>query len=344
MRRFLSFCLMFLTVPMIGCVAGQYLPKQALINPVDGISVPHPVEIEKVGVKTITTFQGLMDSGLWVEVVGAGGVWPWLARTPLGEILDGYAYLTGINYWGDWQLQFVFLGSVKELQFVKILYFNRDAGYCYKLTGVQAEYDPQKFDTSEDYRNKIFQEYGMTLKELDGFWLDYLREKELNPPQTLSSAIELKTDSPEWEDFKSRVARVFPYNYKMGNGEIRSSYLPLESFRQAAVEIPGFNGVDRYLKRAKLPIVALPFAGAGLLVIAGASVAGDAVSAGIDANWTGAYARAETLRYKMAPLFRQICLVYKELLKKRDERIKNLQFQLRFQNWTSQNPQIGEGR
>ena len=338
MKRCLFFCLMFLAILMIGCATGeQYLPKHALTDPVDGISVLHPVEIEKAGVKTITIFQGLMDPGLWIEVVGAGGVWPFLAQTASGEIREGYLYLAGVNYWGDWQLQFVSTHSLEELNEAKILYFNRDAGFCYRLNGDQIEYDPKKFDQDQEYRAKLF-DRGDTLTELDKFWLDYFREKGLNPPQTLSSVVELKTNSIAWEDFKSKVARIFPHNYKMDNREIRSSYLPLENFRQAAVEITDFNGVNRYLKRAKVPLVALPFAGAGLLIIAGASVAGDAVAAGVDDSWSGVYARAKILRYKMAPLFRQICLIYKELLKGRDEKIKDLQFQLKFQDWTFQNP------
>jgi len=114
----------------------------------------------------------------------------------------------------------------------------------------------------------------------------------------------------------------------MSNGEIRCGNLPLKSFRQTAVEMPGFNGVDRYLKRAKVPLIALPFSGVGLLASTGVILASDAIVAGVNSDLTGSYARAKTLRYQMAPLFRQICLIYKELLEKRDERINKLEFRL----------------
>ncbi|MFH1671286.1 MAG: hypothetical protein ABH889_00710 [Candidatus Portnoybacteria bacterium] len=322
MKRLKLIVLLSSMVWLVNCASTkEFIPKHAIINPAKGISIPHPVELEKAGIKVITTFQGIMDSGLWVEVINAGGVWPFLAKTPFGEILDGYVYLAGVNYWGDWQLQFISMYNLEELKEAKILLFNRDAGFCYQLNGKQVEYDPKKFDSDEKYQKKIFQDYGWTLKKLDLFWLDYLKEKGLNPPDDLSSLAEIKIGSDEWNRFKGKIVSLMKYDYKMSNGEIRCGYLPLESFRQVAVEIPGFNGIDRYLKRAKVPLFALPLAGAGLLVTAGASVLGDAVAAGADSSWSGSYARAQVIRYQMVPLFRQMTLIYKELLIKRDQRI-----------------------
>jgi len=310
---------------LVGCATSrEYVPRHATIDPGKGISVPHPVELEKQGIKQIVTFQGLLDPGLWVEVVSAGGVWPFLAQTVSGEILEGYAYLAGLNYWGDWQLEFTSKHSFEELKEAKILYFNRDAGFCYQLNGNQVKYDPKKFDDDEEYRTKLFSDSGWTLEELNPFWLGYLKEKGLGSFEGFNSVVEVKVGSPEWNDYKSKVSQIMPFNYKMADGEIRSGYLPLESFRQAAVEIPGFNGVDRYLKRAKVPIFFFPFAGVGLLVTAGAMVAGDAVAATANDSWTGSYARAQAIRYQLAPLFRQICLIYRELLEKRDQRIEGL--------------------
>ena len=322
-----------------GCAtSGKYVPKHAITDPSKGISIIHPVEIEKAGIKTITIFQGLMDPGLWVEVVSAGGVWTFLALTDSGKILDGYAYLSGINYWGDWRLQFVLLEGLekRDKETAKFIYFNRDAGYCYNLIGNQVEYDPKKFDEDKEYRLKLFQDHGKTLDQIDSFFLDYLRKKKLNPPDDLSSVVEIEIGSPEWKKFKSKIAKSMQYNYKMGNGEIRCGWLPLKHFSKEAVEIPGFNGKDQYLKRANVPLFFLPFAGVGLMVIAGANIIGDIAAAGIDDSWSGSYARSTVVRYKMAPLFRQICLIYKELLKKRDERINRLEFKLELQKLDSQ--------
>jgi len=41
-----------------GCAtSGKYVPKHAITDPAKGISMIHPVEIEKAGIKTITIFQ-----------------------------------------------------------------------------------------------------------------------------------------------------------------------------------------------------------------------------------------------------------------------------------------------
>jgi len=340
MKSLKRLVIIFVLFSLISCVSTrEYIPKHALTDPTDSISVPHPIELEKAGIKTITTFQGLLDPGLWVEVVNAGGVWPFLAQTSSGEILSGYAYLFGLTYWGDWQLQFVFLGDYKKIKTAKILYFNRDAGFCYQLHGDQIKYDPKKFENNIEYQKSLFEKYGKNLKEMDEFWKEHLVQKGLEPPSDFTGVVQIKIPSPKWNEYKEKLSVIMQYNYKMGDEEIRCGYLPLDLFKQAAVEIPGFNGVDRYLKRAKVPLFALPFSGVGLLTSVGASLASDAIIAGVDPSWTGAYARAKVLRYKMAPLFRHITLIYKELLQKRDERlaqqleiIKNLKFKLIFQD------------
>ena len=323
---------------LAGCASsGKYLPEHALTNPAESISVPHPVELEKAGIEVITTFVSVMDPGLWIEVVAGGGVWPTLALTPNGKILKGYAFLTNINYWGDFLLQFVFCCSQKELAQAKILYFNRDAGWGYRLVGNEVRYEPKKFDRDKEYQTKFFTEFGMSLSGLNDFWIDYLKEKEINPYPGLSSVHEVIVGSTKWQEYKEKLAVKMQHNYKMADGEIRCGYLPLDTFRQIAVETPGFNGKDRYLKQAKLPLIALPFYGAGMLVMAGASVVSDTITAGVNDDWTGYYARAKIMRYQMAPLFRQICQIYKELLKARDEEIKGLKTNLFFQKILNEN-------
>jgi len=320
-------------IGLTGCAGSDnYLPKHALINPVDAVSIPHPIEIEKTGIKAITTFVAVMDPGLWTEIAVVGGVWPTLAQTLKGEILKGYAYLSPeVNYWGDFLLVFVFCYSKEDLNQAKILYFNRDGGWAYQLSGKEIKYDPKKFDDDKEYQNKIFSQFGMTLSEIDPFWLKYLKEKGIEAPDDLSSVQGIIIGSREWQDYKKKLVSIMRYKYKMANGQIRSGYLPLDNLRQEAVRLPGFNGTERFIKRSKLPLIALPFTGAGLVTMAAINIVGDAVVAGIDDDWSGYYARAKIIRYQMAPLFRQICLTYKKLLEGRDERIKTLEREVRFQ-------------
>jgi hypothetical protein len=298
---------------LVGCASSQkhYLGDHAIKDPAKGVSVVHPVEIEKAGVEKITHFAGIMNPGLWVETAGGGGVWPFLAYMPDGEILDGYGYLAGINYWGDFLLHFSIPEPKKKLKNAKLLYFNQDAGFAYNLTGMEVEYNPKRFDSSEKYREKIF-EKGTSFSKI-------------------SNAQEIVVGSKEWENYKKQVTSIMTHDYKMGDGEIRCGYIPLEDFRKEATKIPGFNSGERFLERAKIPII--PFGGVGVLAATGASIAGDAIAAGIDSDWKGSYARAETLRYKMMPLFKRVSFLYRKLLEERDRKIRNLKQKLNSENF-----------
>ena len=309
-----------LTMAAAGCASSpdKFLPKHAMTNPSDAVSIPHPVEIERAGIKFITTFYGVMDQGLLIETFKVGGVWPVLGLAPKNKHFGGYAYLAGMDYNYDFVIQCVFYYSRLELSKAKFILSNRDGGFAYQLTGKQVLYNPKKFDDDGAYRKEFFEKFGITLTEL-------------------SNVNEIKVGSPKWQEFKVKIAKAMKYNYKMGNEEIRCSYLPLEIFRQEVVEIPGFNGGERFLKRAKVPLIALPFAGAGMLILAGANVLGDAVAAGVNDDWSGHYARAKVLRHKMAPLFRQICQIYKKLLTDKDKRIKKLESEIRFQQIMAEN-------
>ncbi len=320
MRHILAVFLLALSG--IGCASGNYLPKHAFSDPVEKISVPHPVEAEKDKVKTITTFVAFFDPGLWIEVVANGGVWPALALGN-GEKFSGYAYLAGIDYWGSFYLRVVFLCGLDDLAKARIVYSSADGGWLYQLSGAEVAYDPRRFDKEEDYQKQIFQEHGMTLSELEIFYRNYFRGKDLLAPNDLTSVSEITVGSPEWDEFKERTSQTMRHHYKVG-AQVRSSYLPLDKFKTEAVEMPGFNSSQRWLKNTKVMMI-FPFWNAGVLALGVASIVSDAVVAGIDDSWSGSYARAETIRHQMAPLLRQVCRIYQDLLEERDRRIRELQ-------------------
>jgi hypothetical protein len=204
----------------------------------------------------------------------------------------------------------------------KVLYFNRDAGWAFSLLGeeiVQKEvvssdngkrvlsYDSQKFDDDKNYQKEIFDNFGTILSD------DYLIQ-------------EIQVGSKEWEQYKKNLFALMPYKYKMENGQIRIGHLPLDWFRQVAVEMPGFTGTQRYLNRATINLATLPFIATPVGILALAGMAGEAVAAGIDDDWRGYYGRAETIRYAMAPVFRQICAIYKAMLAERNNRIIQLEY------------------
>ena len=342
------FCMLSL---LAGCAGTNgYLPKHALTNPAEGISIPHPVEIEKSGVKAFTTFTATMSPDLWTEVVAGGGVYPILGRSEEAkskeDLFKGYCYIADVNWWGDFLLQCMFAKSKAELSDVKFVVFNRDAGWAYKLDGQEAVempaertdektflYDSSKFEKDDEYRKEFFEKFGMTLQESDEFFKSYLSEKGIKPPDDLTSVSEMIVGSEGWEEYKAKLAVQLPHNYKMANGQIRSGHLPIEAFKGIAVEDPGFSSPNRFAKRLAIPLVFLPLAGpvglASYPIMIGASMASAAVGAGVDDSWAGYYARAKIIRYQTAPLFRQITAIYKELLKKRDERTRQLEQELR---------------
>lgn len=339
--RYISLFIVFLALGLAGCASsGKHLPEAAMQDPAQGISVKSPEEMEENGVKKVTTFTSKMDPGLWTEVVYGSGVWPALARTPEGELKKGYAYLSEVNYWGDFLLRFVFAGEEGISEDSRILYFNRDAGWAYTLRGEEVkvtkeekedqqkvQYDPEQMD-DEEYQQKLFREFGMTLAELDEFWRGYLRNRGAQPPSDLSSVQHIKVgDNGDWKSFKKKIVSKMKNKYKMGDEQIRVSYLPEKQFKEVSSSIPGFNGTDRFVKKANLPVAALPFTGTGMAVSSGAKVLSTAVSASIDDDWSGFYGRAETLRYKLAPNFRALCRIYKNLLRQRDQKIRELQQQ-----------------
>jgi len=311
--------------------AGNYIPGHAFTDPAKAISVIHPDQIEENKVEKICTFIGVMDPALFTEVIIVGGVWPTIALdNDNGKMHKGYCYLENVNYFGDFILRFVFFASKKELESTKILYFNRDGGICYSITGKEVKYNVKKFDKKEEYRKELFNSKGISLEEMSSFWAQYIREHGMNGKINYFS--EVSVNGKNWEQFKKVLTFRMRENYKMGNGEKRCGYLPLNQFKYIASSNPGFTGVDRYIKHAKLPLLTLPFTGTGMLVSAGASVVSDAILANVNNSWDGFYARSQTIRYDMANIFRYVCKIYQNLLIQRDEKIISLENQLQEAN------------
>ncbi len=345
--RILGSLLVIMVFAIGGCASTNgYLSKHAITDPAEGISVPHTVEMEKAGVKAFTSFTAIMSPDFWTELAAGGGVFPVLGYIEKAEeLLKGYCYVADINWWGDFLLQCIFAQSQAELEDVKFVVLNKDAGWAYKLDGQEAKevlseaeikegkkslyYDAEKFEKDNEYQKNFFGKFGMTLKQSDEFFLSYFSEKGLEVTRSLTSVNEIVVGSEKWEAYKEKLAARLPYSYKLANGQIRSGHLPLDSFKDIAVEDPGFTSGSRFIKDLKIPLIALPFTGAAYPIMIGASLANSAIVAGVDDSWSGYYGRAKVMRHQLAPEFRQISAIYKELLKKRDERSRELENELR---------------
>ncbi|MEI6597153.1 MAG: hypothetical protein WCL13_03005 [bacterium] len=344
MRRVI---LLLVVLIMVGCASTNgYLPKHAITDPAEGISIPHPVELEKSGVKAFTNFTAIMSPDFWTEIVAGGGVFPILgysekAGKELGNLQKGYCYIADVNWWGDFLLQCTFVNSKIELADTKFVIFNRDAGWAYKLNGQEAYqapaegtdekpfgYDASKFESDDEYREKFFEKFGMTFKQSNQFFKNYFLEKGIVSDDNLTSVSEVVLGTPEWEAYKTKLAFSLPFNYKLANGQIRSGHIPLEAFKGIAVEDPGFTSGKRFVKDLRIPLLALPLTGIAYPAMIGVSLATSALIAGVDDSWTGYFARAKVIRWQLAPTFRQVVAIYKELLKARDARNRQLEDEL----------------
>ncbi len=319
---------------MFGCATGKYYPDHAFKRPIDAISIIHPVEIEKKGVKFITIFYFVIDPALMTEMVGTVGVWPIIGRLDNGKIIGSYAYFWTVTPWGDLMLRAEVQMSKEEAGKYKFLSSSRDGQYLFTLKGKQiplfskdknvTTYDPRKFSNNDEYRKDLFEKYGMKMKELGAYWNGYIRERDPGAPNIDDKMIiEIKVGSPLWRNYKEDLKLITASNPRMGNGEIRLSLVSLERFKGIYIERPGFNSKERLLKKG-LNVPILPLMGPETAIIAAANIVGNAVSANIDDRLEGFYASAEVLRYDLAPMFRYIVYIYKDLLEKRDLEIKKL--------------------
>jgi hypothetical protein len=346
-----TYIMTILLLSLCGC-GGMYFPQNAMMDPADGVSIPHPVEAERKGVKEITVFTTIMDPGLLTEAIANSGVWPSVGQIPgQDEVLEGYAYLADLGRYGDFMLNHVFNYPEEIVIQAKFLYLNRDGGTAYKLDGTiipEKDYDPEKFDKNKEYCSQFFEKYGMTLAELDAIWRKYIVSNECSFLEgdglfldntcaakvaqdvgDISTTLGIKVGSEEWENYKERVSHIMNHNQKMPDGEIRMTNLDLNEFRKDAVKNNGSNWGKRFLKNSTIPLsllIGISTGPAGYL--AASNVVGDALNAGIDTSLKGHYDRATILAKELKPNFRAVVMAYKYRLKERDSVIRDLNLRI----------------
>ena len=302
-----------------GCVGSvNYIPDAARTGSTDGVSIKHPVEMEKAGDQYVVTGVGILDVGTWgVESVKGGGIWPVPVEQVGSKPLVGYAIATDLNWWGDYLIQLIMVGRLENMTDSKIIYLDRDGGKIHDLTGKEFDYDPKKFDDDPAYAHQVFQ-HGMTLREGQKFWQMYCKKRGVSPDKM--SFREIKVGSPEWTAFKAELAARLGHNYKMPNGEIREGYLSLEDFRKQDASVNTATSGQRFAKDMNFNFGAPDF-----------GIASSILNGLIDANSDqiqGFYARATCLREDLKPNFRLMQEMYKQLLVQRDFIIRDLQERL----------------
>lgn len=323
--------LLLLILALTGCSGSRtYLPRHAFTKAVDTVSIAHPYEQEKRGVKAITSFEIIISPSLLVE--GAFGVWPDVSRKSDGTLLYGKAIIAPVKDSSGSLLlpmtpaceviaRVFYEASLEELETARSLAFNRDGGWAYNHAGYDLPsvfmpdgvkrdegvlyYDPKQFDEDEEYQKKFFETYGTTLKEHRIIRQRNFTEQELIAKEDI---FEVKVGTPEWEAYKKMLLSAFTRVYKMPGGEYRIGFLVGDDFREAATEIPDSKAALRLFKQFGLPLglIGASFAGPAAIIPA-ANFAGDVTSSVIDDKWWQSYhARANTMRHDLVPVIKLV--------------------------------------
>ncbi|MBU4216874.1 hypothetical protein L6270_03535 [Candidatus Parcubacteria bacterium] len=335
-------CLVVLLAPVLlgACAAKNtmYLPKYAITDPGNAISIPHPIEMQKKEVKSVTIWTGVLSPDLLVEVISGNGVFPIIGSDGKKEFY-GFAYLVDLNYWGEWIGQFEIQCSESEAKSAKFVLVNRDGGFAYSLMGERITtvdksdpqkninpYDVEKFDTDLEVRSRFLTEFGMTFSEVNTSWQKFFYAKGINFGNR-SVVTEYAIGSSDWLKMVDKVNQDIESGkltaYKVG-GEIRIGRMNFDQFADKASDVPDFKIGDRIIKRAAVPVVSLASMAIGPLAMAGAGFGGTVYSANIDNDWHGHTLRSKFWGYELAPTFRSVCEQYKKLLIGRDEEIRRL--------------------
>lgn len=313
---------------LTGC-AGQFnsVSDNGLAEAEQSVSVPNPVEYEKVGAEYILVFPIIISPEVWgTEGFSSneisGGVWPVVTSDSKGFLgKKGYAFITEINFWGDYVAEAVVVGTKAEIE--KIIYLSRDGHSAQNILGQEMEYDSEKFDKDSNYQAQIFLQ-GNSVSEVEDFWRKYSKLRGLSIPADFQFVEEIKVGSVRWEKFKLDLATRLTENYKMPNGEIRSGYMSLVDFRKEASKNNGSTPGQRFSRSAFIPATIEPIT---LAIGTVGSLLNGLIKAS-NGPMEGFYSMAECRRGDLKPQFRKLSDDFKSLILERDNIIYSLQQEL----------------
>ena len=314
----------FALIPIL-FFAGCANPKNQVSNlgfkeSEEGISMPHPVELEKSGEQYVTILPVILDPGLW-GVEGFThkdldvGIFPVITD---GKF-KGYALITEANLWNDQVMYAFVVGRKKDIG--KIAYLSRDGHFMYDITGDEVEFDADKFEKDSSYKSKVLLTAGMSIQEIENFWRNYSEKRGLEIPVEFQFVEEIKIGSARWEKFKADLATRLSENYKMPDGQIRQGYMPLNDFRKESSKNYGTTGPQRFGRAAVIPATIEPIS---LSVGTVGSLLNGLIAAS-NGPMGGFYSLAECRRGDLKPRFRQMSKIAKSLLVARDQEIYRLQ-------------------
>ncbi len=334
-----------------------------------GVGILDPATWPDLGIKKVTIFAVKLDFGLLgVEGINGGGVWPIIALLPNGNYRLGYVstfshgslvvnsasrMMFNINIWGD-PIGFAeFYCGRDELKGARFLIMNRNATWAlFDLTGrmvaeavskedararrgknfgIPVPYNVKKFYNDKEYREKIFESFGLTLEDLARFRADYFRRMGRRAESMFPGVREITVGSDAYRDYatniQARIDKGELYRYQVkelfsSRYDTLISHLDKETFVRVSSQIAGHSHFGRFVRNEKLGIVDLAL-GNFVPYFWAAKFARDIIVSNTD-GLRGPYANARVERKDLYPEFQKLYRMYYMLIVYRDYAVRDI--------------------
>ncbi len=287
---------------LFGCASTSNVPKVGFHTNEEAVSFRHPVEYAR-DQKEVTRLSAILAPELLTELdVEAGAiVWPIIAKQPGKPIVKGFAFIVGMNSWGDIVLEALLPLGGSDAKQSRFLIVNRDGGWVYTLGGTEANYDSKRFESDTTYQDEVFASVGMSGKELSDSWSRYFLSHGVQ--EGVISFETIAVGSEAWNVYTASLTEGMKAN-RMPNGEIRLGTVTTEELQKQASSKPGSTYGQRFGRNLSIGIDPI-------------SVAIGMANAGVSAAFEplkGYYAQAEGTRRDQVSTYRWIVKSYQQLL------------------------------
>lgn len=311
MKDLRVFAVLLVLMLVTGCATTdhKYLPAFASTKSEEANAFPHPVNKIQEGIKSMVVMAAFMPPEFNVEFSAGGGFFSVIAKTKKG-LVKGESFYYGLNQ-SCHPVVFVQLpGTYEDYLDAKILQSNKDGAYLATLGGQiiprgkeSGQYDIRRFNEDGDYQDEIFNKYGMNVVQNSLMWRAYRKDngiKNFNPDEDFS-ATEITAGTEKWTGWENFLVNNFPNKHRIGD-KIYLSKSSLDDFRIEASPLPKFSFWNRFFNGLAIPVGSFLIQGNPVTPIA-ANVAGSAVNAKLNDDWSGPYARAKGLKEDAMPRY-----------------------------------------
>gem|GEM_PF-1957816 len=321
--------LFLLLILFAGCATSPgYLPKHAIMDPKEGISIVHP-EIAQKQENIFVRFFPVASPKIFVEALGDQGIFPVIGYSSIDNSeIKGKCYIKELSWAGVYILSAEIIGKIlTDLESYKFVISYRDGGKLFTLDGSEIfEYEPEKFDSDKQAKKEIFSKYGMSVRDLNTFWFTFFDSRsEENIYE--AQEIPIKKGDPKWEAYKREIYCLMDKHYKKDGKIDRLGWIDTEKFAKEATKNNRLTAKDRFMEVFSLSLT--PFTMLNPAGSIGAQVVNGAIAANMDKNWSGLNSRATVQRIEMSENFQTIFQKYSILLEKKDEKIRKLENEIK---------------